>query len=399
MTAAVTVQVPPLAAIVPPLNEIVLPPGVAVAAPPQVVATLLGEATLSPAGKVSVKAVPVAADVPVLPSVIVIVEVPPTVIDDGEKVLFTVTAACAVAAPKKNPIVSSRWGQPRERNKDDLVPGFLRDRSATTAVFERAGPPTFIVPSYILFPNLAMWQPQQSAAMRLASPVGAVPFPLAAHDVESLLGRASRIPQISQAWLRRVPAIHPEPGRSFTLRCASRNFVRAIPVRTSDRKSYTTFSSKRNVKSARRAREPRTHSHFRSMQKNPPSSSRKITHARSRSLMHAQSARHARRIDPRVTCARITCSPRIELSASEYPRWRRVAFGPAIHASASSLNFDFFMRSSLDDRNSTFQLARNFEEASGGQRIGVRISRFPASAPARRLAECDGHPVRASVVA
>jgi hypothetical protein len=47
-----------------------------------------------------VKAVPVAAEVPVLPSVIVIVEVPPTVMEDGEKVLLTVTAAYAADAAK-----------------------------------------------------------------------------------------------------------------------------------------------------------------------------------------------------------------------------------------------------------------------------------------------------------
>ena len=108
VTAAVTVQVPPFGAIVPPLSETVLVPGFAVVVPPQVVATLLGEATTSPPGKVSVKAVPVAAEVPVLPSAIVTVDVPPTVIDDGEKVLLTVIAACADVAASRKPAVSSR---------------------------------------------------------------------------------------------------------------------------------------------------------------------------------------------------------------------------------------------------------------------------------------------------
>lgn len=102
VTAAVTVHEPPLAGIVPPLNDTVLPPGVADAVPPQVVATLLGEATTSPLGRLSVKAVPVAGAMPVLPRVIVMVDVPPTVIDDGEKVLLTVTAACADAAPNSS---------------------------------------------------------------------------------------------------------------------------------------------------------------------------------------------------------------------------------------------------------------------------------------------------------
>ena len=56
-------------------SEIVLPPAVADAVPPQLVATLLGDATTSPPGRLSVNAVPVAAAVPVLPSVTVIVEV------------------------------------------------------------------------------------------------------------------------------------------------------------------------------------------------------------------------------------------------------------------------------------------------------------------------------------
>jgi hypothetical protein len=104
VTAAVTVQVPPLGGIVPPLSVIVLPPDVAEAVPPQVVATLLGDATMSPPGRLSVNAVPVAAAVPVLPSVTVTVDVPLTVIDEGENVLLTVTAASdAGATTRKAP--------------------------------------------------------------------------------------------------------------------------------------------------------------------------------------------------------------------------------------------------------------------------------------------------------
>ncbi|MEN5180821.1 hypothetical protein ABE501_13695 [Comamonas testosteroni] len=94
MTDTVTVQAPPFAAIVPPERLKLLPPGVAVAVPPQVVAALLGEATVRPLGKLSVKAAFVAALVPVLPSVMVIVDVPVALMVLGANALFTVTAAC-----------------------------------------------------------------------------------------------------------------------------------------------------------------------------------------------------------------------------------------------------------------------------------------------------------------
>jgi hypothetical protein len=133
VTEAVTVHVPPLGGIVPPLKAIVLLPEFAVVVPPQVVATLLGEATTSPPGRLSVNAAPVAAAVPVLPSVIVIVDAPLTVIDDGENVLLTVTAACAAdaalrtrSARRHRPITPARL---RKRRCAALVAVAMRDFS------------------------------------------------------------------------------------------------------------------------------------------------------------------------------------------------------------------------------------------------------------------------------
>jgi len=98
VTVTVTVHVPPLGGIVPPLKPTLPPPGAAATVPPQVVAALLGVAIVKPLGKVSVKAAPVAAPVPVLPSVMVSVDVPVEVTELGENALLTVTAACAPAA-------------------------------------------------------------------------------------------------------------------------------------------------------------------------------------------------------------------------------------------------------------------------------------------------------------
>src|SRR5438445_6990993 len=98
------VQLPPFAGMVPADSATDPVPAVAVTVPPQVFVELAGLARTKPPGKVSVKAVPVAAEVPVLPSVIVSVEIPPTVADAGEKVLFTVTAACATVVISKNAI-------------------------------------------------------------------------------------------------------------------------------------------------------------------------------------------------------------------------------------------------------------------------------------------------------
>ena len=98
MTETVTVQLPPLAAIEPPLNENEVAAAVAVTVPPQVVEALFGLAMTTPAGNVSVKAAPVAAEAPVLPSVTVTVDVPLTVIVAGENVLLAVIAAYAEEA-------------------------------------------------------------------------------------------------------------------------------------------------------------------------------------------------------------------------------------------------------------------------------------------------------------
>ena len=105
VTETVTVQLPPLAAIEPPPNENEVAAAVAVTVPPQVVEALLGFATTTPGGKLSVNAVPVAAAVAVLPSVTVTVDVPLIVIVAGENVLLAVIAAYAEEAANEKTIL------------------------------------------------------------------------------------------------------------------------------------------------------------------------------------------------------------------------------------------------------------------------------------------------------
>jgi len=132
------VQLPPLAAIEPPPNENEVAAAVAVTVPPQVVEALLGFATTTPDGKLSVNAVPVAAAVAVLPSVTVTVDVPLIVIVAGENVLLAVIAAYAEEAANEKTMLRAPASQ---RIGEDFDEENVLRRSSIFAAGSRRGRP------------------------------------------------------------------------------------------------------------------------------------------------------------------------------------------------------------------------------------------------------------------
>ena len=97
VTSTVTVQLAP-APTVPALRVMVLPAGVAVRVPPQVVEAPFGVATVTPVGRLSVKASPVTAiGLAVLSMVSVSVVVAPSAMGLGAKLFVKTGTECAVS--------------------------------------------------------------------------------------------------------------------------------------------------------------------------------------------------------------------------------------------------------------------------------------------------------------
>jgi hypothetical protein len=121
VTDTFTVQVPLLGGMVPPVSATVLPPAAAVAVPPQVVITLEGLAIVTPLGNESVNVAADAAAPPLLPSVIVNVEVPVAVMVVGEKPLLTETAAKAAELERLRKIATSTCSGRFEELKEIFI--------------------------------------------------------------------------------------------------------------------------------------------------------------------------------------------------------------------------------------------------------------------------------------